>query len=103
MEEVPAEEREDSEQESEPDAFALAFAGVGDRFAKEAQAEEVVDSNCCNLGLACGFALIPELHSCYGRNCLKTIHNLCAQQRGWCLTANELNMYCSQECKQGNE
>jgi hypothetical protein len=37
-------------------------------------------------------------HKC--RHCKTKVHNLCAQREGLCSDENELNMYCSLQCKQ---
>ena len=38
-------------------------------------------------------------HPCYQIGCCRLIHNLCAQSAGLCSSKNELNMFCSKECK----
>jgi len=41
---------------------------------------------------------VPD-HRCYRRTCGNLVHNLCAQTNDLCDDDNELNMYCSVNCK----
>jgi hypothetical protein len=50
---------------------------------------------CCIAG--CTWQQLELNHHCY--RCRKEVHNMCAQANNLCGTDNELNMYCSLECK----
>jgi len=47
----------------------------------------------------CTWALLMANHPCYRAGCTKYVHNLCAQGSNLCDDNNELNMYCSVQCK----
>lgn len=47
-------------------------------------------------------ALVPD-HPCYGVDCHKYCHNLCAQSNKLTSEVNELNMYCSKKCRLTSE
>ena len=51
----------------------------------------------------CIMNIMKPNHKCHAEGCSKLIHNLCAQR--WNLTSNdnELDMYCSLQCKQKTE
>ena len=57
-------------------------------------------TNACQIAGCAGGPNRPG-HHCY--NCRALVHNLCAQGNGLCSDDNELNMYCSQQCKQQKE
>jgi len=47
----------------------------------------------------CIWATLLANHPCYRAGCTKYVHNLCAQGSNLCDDENELNMYCSAQCK----
>lgn len=48
----------------------------------------------------CTWTTLMANHPCYRAGCTKYVHNLCAQSSNLCDDDNELNMYCSVQCKQ---
>ena len=42
---------------------------------------------------------LKPTHHCHGNGCSSRVHNLCAQRLNLCSRTNELNMYCSAQCK----
>ena len=54
-------------------------------------------TNCAIEGCTFGTALKAD-HKCYNK-CGRVFHNLCAQGKDLCDDDNELDMYCSMECK----
>ena len=52
----------------------------------------------------CQFGHQRPTHKCYNStHCTNRVHNLCAQRNGLCSDNNELDMFCSQRCKQQKE
>jgi hypothetical protein len=56
---------------------------------------------CAIQGCAFGTGLIAD-HKCHNK-CGRVFHNLCAQANDLCDDYNELDMYCSMECKRSNK
>ena len=70
---------------AEKDEFMAAFAGV--------------ESLQCSLGTRCMNRHIEGYQKCYRTGCNGEIHHLCAIQNNLLDTENELNVFCSIECK----
>jgi hypothetical protein len=47
----------------------------------------------------CQHSSLVNDHPCYRRACDNFVHNLCAQSKGLCCDDNEVNMFCSVQCK----
>ena len=87
------------EQTQQSNEFMDAFGGPVDNREREyvREREKEVFGTECSLRNECRNKSIPGYQKCY--RCSAQIHHLCAISNSWTDPDNELNVFCSQTCK----